>query len=109
MFDKHTHCKYCKSEMEAKYRNKIFCSPKCRVYFNRELFRAKPDLPIIQVAQYPKDEISAVPFDVGELLKQIESIRKETIPPERNKNSFTKKVWENDQKKRVEDILSKIK
>lgn len=35
-FDKNTHCGYCGNEMEAKYRNKRFCSDKCRIYFNRE-------------------------------------------------------------------------
>lgn len=35
-FAKNTHCLYCEEIMEAKYRNKKFCSDKCRIYFNRE-------------------------------------------------------------------------
>ena len=35
-FDKREICMYCEQKMEAKYRNKKFCSNKCRVYWNRE-------------------------------------------------------------------------
>ena len=35
-FKKNTTCLYCGENMEAKYRNKRFCSNKCRVYFKRE-------------------------------------------------------------------------
>ena len=35
-FDKKEICEYCQENMEAKYRNKRFCSPRCRVYWNRE-------------------------------------------------------------------------
>lgn len=35
-FEKSSHCQYCNKPMEAEYRNKKFCSDKCRVYFNRE-------------------------------------------------------------------------
>jgi hypothetical protein len=35
-FDKKEICEYCEDKMEAKYRNKRFCSTKCRVYWNRE-------------------------------------------------------------------------
>lgn len=35
-FKKNTNCEYCEKEMEAKYRNKRFCSDKCRTYWNRE-------------------------------------------------------------------------
>ena len=34
--DKKEMCEYCKEKMEAAYRNKRFCSTKCRVYWNRE-------------------------------------------------------------------------
>lgn len=37
VFKKKTVCDYCKEEMNAKYRNKKFCSDKCRVYRNREV------------------------------------------------------------------------
>lgn len=35
-FDKNKNCLYCEVEMEAVYRSKMFCSDKCRVYYNRE-------------------------------------------------------------------------
>ena len=35
-FDKKENCEYCNARMESKYRNKRFCSVKCRVYWNRE-------------------------------------------------------------------------
>ncbi len=35
-FDKKEYCEYCEEKMEAIYRNKRFCSAKCRVYYNRE-------------------------------------------------------------------------
>ena len=35
-FKLNTSCKYCEKPMDAKYRSKRFCSPKCRVYFGRE-------------------------------------------------------------------------
>lgn len=35
-FDKKEACEYCGKKMEAKQRNKKFCSDKCRVYWNRE-------------------------------------------------------------------------
>ena len=36
VFDKKEFCEYCKQKMDSKYRNKRFCQPKCRVYWNRE-------------------------------------------------------------------------
>ena len=36
IFDKRERCEYCKEGMVSKYRNKRFCSAKCRVYWNRE-------------------------------------------------------------------------
>ncbi len=35
-FEKRKNCLYCEKEMDAVYRNKKFCSDKCRVYFGRE-------------------------------------------------------------------------
>jgi hypothetical protein len=35
-FDKKEVCEYCEEKMDAVYRNKRFCSPRCRVYWNRE-------------------------------------------------------------------------
>jgi len=35
-FEKRDNCEYCENPMEAKYRNKRFCSDKCRIYWNRE-------------------------------------------------------------------------
>ena len=35
-FAKKEACEYCGNQMDAKYRNKRFCSDKCRTYFNRE-------------------------------------------------------------------------
>jgi len=35
-FDKKEACEYCEEKMEATYRNKRFCSARCRVYWNRE-------------------------------------------------------------------------
>jgi predicted nucleic acid-binding Zn ribbon protein len=34
-FDKKEVCEYCEEKMNAIYRNKRFCSTKCRVYWNR--------------------------------------------------------------------------
>lgn len=35
-FDKRETCEYCEEKMNSKYRNKRFCSARCRVYWNRE-------------------------------------------------------------------------
>jgi len=35
-FKKSDKCLYCENQMDAVYRNKRFCSNKCRVYWNRE-------------------------------------------------------------------------
>lgn len=35
-FAKRDSCLYCEKQMEAVYRNKKFCSDKCRTYWNRE-------------------------------------------------------------------------
>lgn len=45
-FDKKENCDYCNAPMSAKYRNKRFCSPKCRVYYRRENGAVKEDLKI---------------------------------------------------------------
>ena len=37
VFDKNIICEYCKKDMIASYRNKRFCSDKCRVYFGRDM------------------------------------------------------------------------
>jgi predicted nucleic acid-binding Zn ribbon protein len=60
-FDKKEKCEYCEEKMEAVYRNKRFCSPKCRVYFNRE--KEKPK-------ETPKPIIKKEPSK-GDLLKLI--------------------------------------
>ncbi len=38
-FDKKETCEYCGEKMDAKHRNKRFCSDKCRVYSHREFGR----------------------------------------------------------------------
>lgn len=40
-FAKRDTCEYCGKQMEAKYRNKRFCSDRCRTYFNREKPKVK--------------------------------------------------------------------
>lgn len=35
-FEKRDRCLYCETPMESKYRNKRFCSDRCRTYWNRE-------------------------------------------------------------------------
>ena len=43
-FAKREYCLYCEKPMEAKNRNKKFCSAKCRVYFGRENGRDIPEI-----------------------------------------------------------------
>lgn len=43
-FEKRKTCLYCNCEMEAKYRNKKFCSDKCRVYHGRENKKIQPQI-----------------------------------------------------------------
>jgi hypothetical protein len=48
-FDKKEICEYCEQKMEAKYRNKRFCSVKCRVYWNRENKKLFELEPVVQI------------------------------------------------------------
>ena len=51
IFDKRERCEYCKEEMVSKYRNKKFCSAKCRVYWNRENKKKPQNAPILSQPQ----------------------------------------------------------
>jgi ribosomal protein L24E len=45
MKEKNKTCKYCSKEIEAKTTRQEFCSPKCRVYWNREKNVAEVEIP----------------------------------------------------------------
>lgn len=55
-------CKYCGEKMDAKTTRQEFCSPKCRVYWNRENERpdtqqwVNNDLKVIPKNQEPKED-----------------------------------------------------
>lgn len=55
-FDKKEVCEYCNEKMEAKYRSKRFCSPKCRVYWNREIKNKKHQNIIKKELEKPKEK-----------------------------------------------------
>lgn len=59
----------------------------------------------IKAAGIPKDTKPAP--DTSKILDQIAAIRAEKIPAERN-TAIGKKVWEMDQKKRIEELQSKL-
>lgn len=59
-FEKNTICKYCGGELNAKNRNKKFCSDKCRVYYNRE----NPTEPKIILTDLTKPNKEIKPVDV---------------------------------------------
>lgn len=54
-FEKRTVCEYCEGALEAKNRNKRFCSDKCRVYFGREN-KKQPTKPQPLKSQSPTTE-----------------------------------------------------
>jgi len=49
-FEKKDKCLYCEKPMEAVYRNKKFCSTKCRVYWGRENAKSKTTVSVINDA-----------------------------------------------------------
>lgn len=75
-FAKREHCLYCEKKMEAKNRNKKFCSDKCRVYFGREkskdilndissvIIKAKPSIILVEKIEVKKTEKVEVKNDV---------------------------------------------
>ena len=60
-FDKKEICEYCEEKMEAKYRNKRFCSVKCRVYWNRENKKPTQTEAIVEIKKVEnKSDISFI-------------------------------------------------
>jgi hypothetical protein len=60
-FDKKEICEYCEEKMEAKYRNKRFCSVKCRVYWNRENKKPAQTEAIVEIKKVEnKSDISFI-------------------------------------------------
>lgn len=108
-FQKRNKCEYCEAEMEAKYRNKRFCSPKCRVYFNRENVQLilKNNKQIQNIENIVPELPNEKEIKNDEILKEIQKIRNETIPKERDK-PMGRKVWENEQKARINELMSKL-
>lgn len=43
-YNKRENCEYCEEKMDSKYRNKRFCSIRCRVYWNREETAKKKEI-----------------------------------------------------------------
>ena len=65
-FDKKEKCEYCEEKMTAVYRNKRFCSPKCRVYFNRENGKLK---------KQNKNQVVASVVREGKEMTKVELLR----------------------------------
>jgi hypothetical protein len=68
-FEKRENCQYCGNEMTSKYRNKKFCSPKCRVYFSRE---EKEDVTEEAISE---DIDKSAPYDPYDRLKKLQKIK----------------------------------
>jgi hypothetical protein len=57
-FDKKDSCEYCEEKMDSKYRNKRFCSDRCRVYWNREDKKKSPP-PVKEAKSENKGDLSS--------------------------------------------------
>lgn len=122
MIQKNEFCKYCGKELEAKTAKKVFCDDKCRIYYKRELVRGTLVLP--KVGQHlgtgiiteRKQHNHALTITINptginndsEILNQIEEIKKEKIPKERD-TTLGKKMWSIDQQKRISELQNKLK
>ena len=68
-FEKRDNCQYCGEPMDSKYRNKKFCSVKCRVYFSRE---GKVD---VEEEVNMNDVDKSAPYDPYDRLKKLQKIK----------------------------------
>ena len=91
-FDKKTVCEYCENEMKSTYRNKRFCSDKCRVYFNRE--KHKPNIE----NKENKENILAL----------IELIENTPIPKERDTPNG-RFFWKKEMEQKTKILKNKLK
>jgi len=78
-------CAYCESPMTPKYRNKRFCSDKCRVYFGRE---NKADL-----GQQGETEVN-----VPDTTKEVSSESKKAVIEQKEgepvfKSGIERRIW----------------
>ena len=78
MITKNTHCLYCGAAMESKTAKKKFCSPKCKVYYGRELERGTltPPKKEIILRTLPKPEPVFIKPEVIEI-SQFDAYSKE--------------------------------
>lgn len=126
MITKTENCLYCGEKMESKTAKKKFCSDLHRVYYNREKFRGTigliPSLIKSHPIEYKPGKLSLKDFlelqtvlleeknphvDVEEIKRQIEAIKVEKLPPERN-TSLGKKSWEFDRQKRILELEKQL-
>lgn len=75
-FKKRTTCEYCGKPMEAKNRNKRFCTDKCRTYFRRDskLIFTKPQVKAVADTFVKKTAEMVKPV---QLLTEIEKLEEE--------------------------------
>lgn len=131
-------CIECGKELEEKEtgRPKRFCSVSCRSNFwqkekrkEAELYRVLKtiDTPGIQavkkeviqdlvtfgrtITKNTSDTVERLEptLENAEILVQIKAIREEKIPELRNKSVLGQKSWASDQKKRIQELESKLK
>ena len=79
-FQKRNKCQYCETNLDATYRNKRFCSDKCRVYWNREQKLNKNGIiPLVESIE----------------LKSDYNLPQKTEQPKRNR--IEQMIWEEEQ------------
>lgn len=71
-FAKRNNCLYCENEMKAAYKNKKFCSNKCRTYWNREV-KKETRIPIIR-PEIKKNNISKPIKEHGQKSEIVENV-----------------------------------
>ena len=109
-FDKKTVCEYCEGEMKSTYRNKRFCSDKCRVYFNREKHKVN-----IKKSELKK-EVEIIEDNYVDINKErrenilalIELIKSTPIPKERN-TPAGRISWKFDIEQKIKPLKEKLK
>ena len=112
MIKKSENCLYCGTKMESITAKKRFCSDIHRVYWNREnkaVKKLKKELENDTEFSGIIPEINNLPPIKTEIQKQIEEIKNQVIPPERNTSSWGRKSWQHDQETKINHLKSQLK
>lgn len=101
MKQKRQNCKYCGNQIDAKTTRKQFCSPKCRVYWNRESGAENPLEAPIPYIPPPKREV------VEQVVKDFTKPTNEVKPAGQPKTNYVVNAPnKTEQRAKLSSILS---